>query len=143
MNLRLAAAAALAAGLLVCLPGRAPAQTPDADSGKASDVRKGAHEPTMTAKLIDAEEKAKKKSATVSVEVRGLKLVDPGAVEEKPAEGQGHLHYRVDNGPVIATTATKLSFHALTSGAHTITVGLAGNDHSPLGPSATLDVAVP
>lgn len=140
MNHRLAAAA-LAVGFLFCLLDHAPAQTPDEPVKSAS--MKGAHEPTMQAKLIDADEKAKKNSATVSVEVHGLKLIDPAAVKEKPAKGQGHLHYRVDNGPIIATTATKLSFHELASGAHTFTVILAANDHSPLGPSATLNVTVP
>ena len=139
MKPRLASAAALSLGLLAWLPARA-ADMPS-DSSKHSMM--GSHEPKLEAKLIDAEEKAKKKSATVSVEVHGLKLVDPGAVKEKPAKGQGHLHYRLDNGPVIATTATKLSFHELTSGAHTIVVVLAANDHSPLGPTATLNVTVP
>jgi hypothetical protein len=64
-------------------------------------------------------------------------------VGEKPMKGQGHLHYRVDDGPVIATTSTKLSFHDLKPGAHKIEVVLAANDHNPLGPKATLNVTVP
>lgn len=98
---------------------------------------------TLTATLIDAEKKAQKKEATVQVTVTGVVLIDPAKVKEKPRAGQGHLHYRVDDGPVIATTATKLSFHELTSGAHRITVMLAGNDHNPLGPEQTLDVNIP
>ena len=139
MDHRLALPAALALALFAGAPCRTSAQTPAAAPRKAS-AQTG---PTLSAKLIDADEKAKKKSATVVVEVRGIRLVDPGAVKEKPKKGQGHLHYRVDGGPVIATTATKLSFHELTPGAHTITVALAANDHSPLGPSATLTVTVP
>jgi hypothetical protein len=100
-------------------------------------------EPTLAAHLVDAEKKAMQKSATVVVSLSGIKVIDPGSVREQSAKGQGHLHYRLDNGPVIATTATKLSFHELTSGAHTITVVLAGNDHAALGPAATLKVTVP
>jgi hypothetical protein len=99
--------------------------------------------PTMQAKLIDPEKKAQGKSATVDVKVTGLKLTDPAAVNEKPMMGQGHLHYQVDDGPVIATTTTKLSFHGLTPGQHKIVVMLAGNDHSPLGPQETLNVTIP
>jgi hypothetical protein len=99
--------------------------------------------PTLTATLVDAEKKAQQKAATVSVKVDGIKLVDPGTVMEKPAAGQGHLHYQVDGGPIIATTTTKLSFHGLTPGAHKIVVMLAANDHTPLGPEQTLDVTIP
>lgn len=99
--------------------------------------------PTMTAKLIDSDVKARAKGAVVKVDVRGLQIVDPAAAREKAAPGQGHLHYRLDDGPVIATTATKLSFHELAPGTHTITVSLAGNDHAPLGPTETMTVTIP
>jgi hypothetical protein len=98
---------------------------------------------TLTAKLVDAEKKAQQKAATVDVKVTGIKLIDPATVNEKPATGQGHLHYQVDDGPVIATTTTKLSFHGLASGPHKIVVMLAGNDHNPLGPHETLNVTIP
>ncbi len=99
--------------------------------------------PSMTAKMVDEEAKAKKKEATIVVEVKGLKLVDPASVQEKPARGQGHLHYRLDNGPIIATTAIKLSFHEMSSGPHVIAVALAANDHSALGPLASFTVTIP
>ena len=92
---------------------------------------------------MDADAKAKKQAATVKVDVAGIKMVDPATVNEKPMAGQGHLHYQVDDGPVIATTTTKLSFHGLKPGAHHIKVMLAANDHSPLGPEKMLDVTVP
>jgi hypothetical protein len=97
----------------------------------------------MTAKLVDPEMKAKKKEATVVVDVQGIKLTDPAEAKEQPKAGQGHLHYQVDDGPIIATTAPKLSFHGLSSGTHKIVVMLAANDHSPLGPQETLTVTVP
>lgn len=99
--------------------------------------------PTLTARLVDAEKKAQQKAATVDVKVTGIKIVDPAEANEKPVAGQGHLHYQVDDGPVIATTTMKLSFHGLTPGAHKIVVTLAGNDHNPLGPQQTLNVTIP
>lgn len=99
--------------------------------------------PTLTATLVDAEKKAKQKAATVEVKTTGIELIDPAKVNEQPKAGQGHLHYQVDSGPIIATTTTKLSFHGLTAGAHKIQVTLAGNDHNPLGPQQTLEVMIP
>lgn len=98
---------------------------------------------TLTARLVDPEKKAKEKTATVEVTVGGVALTDPAKSCEKRIKGEGHLHYRVDDGPVIATTATKLSFHELTPGVHKILVMLAANDHSPLGPQETLTVTIP
>ncbi len=132
----------LALALCTCLLERAAAQQASG-FGPASALNENQVGATLTAKLIDAEQKAQKKSATISVYVRELKIVDPGSVNEKAVNGQGHLHYQLDNGPIIATTATKLSFHELSSGPHSITVALAGNNHAPLGPSATLTITVP
>ena len=114
-----------------------------ANAQSSAMMAKQGSKATLTATLIDAEKKAQKKTATVQVTVTGVDLIDPAKVNEIPRAGQGHLHYRVDDGPVIATTATKLSFHELTSGVHHITVMLAGNDHNPLGPEQTLDVNIP
>lgn len=98
---------------------------------------------SLTASLVDPEAKAKKQAATVKVTTRGVRIVDPALSGEKPVRRQGHLHYQVDDGPVIATTAPKLSFHGLKPGSHTITVVLAANDHSPLGPEQKLSVTIP
>jgi hypothetical protein len=100
-------------------------------------------QPSLTAKLVDPETKAAKKEATVEVTTTGVAMTDPASVGEKPAPGQGHLHYQVDQGPVIATPTTKLSFHGLTPGAHSIIVTLAGNDHKPLLPPQTLNITIP
>jgi hypothetical protein len=97
----------------------------------------------LAARLIDAERKALGRAATVEVDVTGIELVDPVSVNLVPSEGQGHLHYRVDEGPVVATTVKKLSFHELAPGRHAIMVMLAANDHSPLGPSQSLTLTVP
>jgi hypothetical protein len=111
---------------------------------KGPAVHPGAgHPPALSAKLVDAEKKAQKHEATVEVQVAGVQMVDPAKVNEQPAEGQGHLHYQVDNGPIIATTAAKLSFHELSAGQHKITVELVGNDHQPLGAQEILTVTIP
>jgi len=99
--------------------------------------------PTLKATLVDAAKKAQEKAATVQVHVGGIKLVDPAKSHEQPKIGEGHLHYKLDDGPVIATTTTKLSFHELSSGKHNLVVMLAGNDHKPLGPQETLIIEVP
>lgn len=99
--------------------------------------------PELSAALNDPDKKAQEQTATVEVKVSGIQLIDPAAVNEQPQKGQGHLPYHVDNGPVVATTATKLSFHELSTGSHKITVLLVGNAHQPLGPRETLTVNIP
>ena len=99
--------------------------------------------PSLETKLIGPEVSAKKASATIEAQVSGIQLVDPAKVQEKPHAGQGHLHYRVDQGPVIATTTTKLSFHELSPGKHHISVSLVGNDHKPLGPHQDREITIP
>ncbi len=98
------------------------------------------NKPTLNAKLLDMDNKAARGSATVEADVSGLEVSDPSEFNEQAKPGHGHLHYQVDDGPVIATTARKLSFHGLKAGAHTIVVSLAGNDHKPLGPEQKLTV---
>ena len=105
--------------------------------------KKQAGAATMTATLVDPEKKAQQKAATVEVKTTGIELIDPAKANEVAKAGQGHLHYQVDGGPVIATPASKLSFHGLTSGKHQIVIMLAGNDHNPLGPQQTLEVTIP
>jgi hypothetical protein len=99
--------------------------------------------PGLTVNLVGPEKKLLEQTATVEVKVLGIQLVDPATVHEQPQAGQGHLHYQVDSGPIIATTATKLSFHDLAAGVHKITVMLVGNDHQGLGPRETLTVDIP
>lgn len=131
---------AMLAGLMITVSVLAHAQYSSNTKPQTESKSQG---PTLTATLVDAAEKAQQKAATVSVKTTGIKLIDPASVNEQAKAGQGHLHYQVDDGPIIATTATKLSFHGLTAGAHKIVVMLAGNDHNPLGPQQTLDVTIP
>lgn len=133
--------AALASVLALAGTGFVRAEDMKAMTGMTSE--QGDTSASLTATLVSKEAKAKKKAATVAVKVKGIELVDPDRVHEKPKAGQGHLHYQVDDGPIVATTSKKLSFHGLTSGTHKITVMLAANDHTPLGPQQVLEVTIP
>ena len=133
---------ALAAGSFAQSYGK-PAESKPAGHEHAAQSGAAASKGELTAVLVDAANKAKQQAATVKATVKGVALVDPAQVGEKPRPGQGHLHYQVDDGPVIATTTTKLSFHGLKPGTHKIVVMLAANDHSPLGPQQALEVTIP
>ena len=97
----------------------------------------------LEASLVNADKNAARGAATVQVKVTGVEIVDPGTVGETVKKGQAHLHYTLDGGPVVATTATKLSFHGLKPGSHKLQVALAANDHSSLGVEQTLSIEVP
>jgi hypothetical protein len=132
MNLRrCVAAGTLGLGLTVI--GQAGAAIAAAESGQ----------PTLEAGLVNAEKNSARGWATVQVKVGGVELVDPASVGEVVKKGQGHLHYRLDDGPVVATTAPKLSFHDLKPGRHRIEVVLAANDHSSTGVERTVEVEIP
>jgi hypothetical protein len=97
----------------------------------------------LQASLVDMDANAAKQSAVVRVDVVGAELVDPELAKPGAKLVQAHLHYRVDDGPVIATPVAKLAFHGLTSGKHRIEVVLADSEHKPLGPSEILEVMIP
>jgi len=97
----------------------------------------------MKVTIVDLDTTRGGGSATVSVEVSDIQMVDPASVNGRVEKGEGHLHYRVGEGPVVATTATKLSFHELPPGEHRIEVTLVGNNHQPIGPREVLEVTVP
>ena len=141
-NLRLVALLSVLAGLAIALDHTAIAQNRAANEQPNANQVVG-QTATMTASLVDAEKNAKEKTATVEVRVTGVELIDPAMTNKLSMKGQGHLHYQVDNGPVIATTSPKLSFHELTPGKHKIVVILANNDHTPAGPKQTLEITVP
>lgn len=97
----------------------------------------------LEASLVDVEANAKKASAVVRVEVVGADLIDPDLATPGSKAIQAHLHYKVDDGPVIATPVAKLAFHELAVGRHRIEVVLADSEHKPLGPSQILEVTIP
>jgi hypothetical protein len=94
----------------------------------------------MSASLVEPEKNGARGWATVAVTVSGVTLTDPATAKEVPKPGQAHLHYQIDDGPIVATIAPKLSFHELKPGDHKVVVMLVGNDHAPLGPMETLSI---
>ena len=102
-----------------------------------------AADPQLDAELVDADANAAKGNALVKVAVTELRLIDADDAGPAPKHGEGHLHYQVDDGPVIATSASKLAFHALQPGNHQIHVTLVGNDHEPIGPNEIVEVMIP
>ena len=125
--------------------GSQPLDAPSTDPASANPATAGtaADQPVLEAVLVDREKKAAKREATVQVKASGINIVDPAVAGEKPRRGEGHFHYQVDGGPVVATTSAKLSFHELSPGPHIITVVLAGNDHQRLVQPVTLQLRVP
>ncbi len=81
------------------------------------------------------------RAATVRVAVVGATLAEPGTAI-RPREGHAHLHYRLDQGSVLCTTATTMTFRELSGGMHTVTVSLAGDDHKELGPRQVIPINV-
>lgn len=110
---------------------------------RSDTVTQMSKETAIDGSLVDQDRKAREKGATVKISVAGCQLTDPDTTDGRSQRGQCHLHYQLDNGPIIATTASKLSFHALSSGDHTINVMLAGNDHRALGPKKSFAVRIP
>ena len=124
-------ATALAAGPA----GPVPPEKPDEAAKPGS--------PALEATLVDASRKAAARAATVQVDVTSVRLIDPDGTTGQPVAGEGHLHYQVDDGPVIATTTTKLGFHELAPGKHDIKVVLAAHDHKPISATQTINLSVP
>jgi hypothetical protein len=100
-------------------------------------------EPALDAELMNEALNGRKAAAVIRVAVSGVELVDPDEAGAEPVAGQAHLLYRLDGGPVVATTARKLAFRELAPGSHSVAVLLAGNDGAPLGPQETLAVLIP
>lgn len=96
-------------------------QTPGVQSGGAQTESRPPVQ-MFSAILVDPQSFAEQRSVIVRVKVDGLRLVDPYETQGEPKSSEAHLHYRVDQGAIIATTATQISFHELGSGDHVITV---------------------
>lgn len=96
----------------------------------------------VRARLRDEDQNARDHIAVVEVEVLNVWLDTPQVVEQ-PGIEVGVLRYQVDRCPPVVTTATRLQFHQLKPGAHTITVAVIGADDRPITPPALLKLTVP
>ena len=113
------------------------------DSQTVQQISSNGSSQELIVELMDPENKAKKRSATVEVDVKGIRIMDPDKEKEEPRRGIGHFQYRLDEGTVIASTSRKMSFHELTPGRHKIEVSVAGSDYEPLGLKGTLYIEIP
>lgn len=98
--------------------------------------------PLFTAALVDAESNAKKHKAIVEVQTDGLTLANPAA-NNSPKLGEGHIQYRLDNGPIENSTSKTWTFEHLAHGKHLIRVALAASDNHQIGEVKSLPVSVP
>ena len=57
-----------------------------------------------------------------------------------PVDGEGHVHVKVDGEYMDATADTTYTLSGLTSGPHTLSVVLAGNDHTESAVSDSVSV---
>ena len=119
------------------------APSTDPEATRMNNPTSAAGQPVLRAELLDKDAKAAKHAATVQAQATNVTIVDPATTGERARAGQAHYHYQVDGGPIVASTASKLSFHALSPGPHQITVTLAGNDHEPIAKPVVLPVRVP
>jgi hypothetical protein len=102
---------------------------------------------TLTAELVDQEQLAAKKMATVRVTVSGVELAQLPMHETsrtKPVGGTmkshsgAHIHFQLDDGPIIVSPVTELSFAELTPGEHTLKITASSADHKPISETKTL-----
>lgn len=94
---------------------------------------------TLTVKLVDEAMLSKDKMAKVEVGVTGVKLMS----EHKGSHMGSHLHYQIDDSPIIVTSTPTLSFANLTPGKHTINVTVVDAKHSPLAGPETVEINIP
>jgi hypothetical protein len=102
-------------------------------STPSSTATKAKGNVTLTAKLMDEAMMSKDKMAMTDVKVSGVKLAHHGS----------HLHYQIDDSPIIVTNDTMLSFANLSSGKHTINVTVVDAKHQPLAGPETIEVNIP
>jgi Cu/Zn superoxide dismutase len=128
----------LLAAVLIALPIVVSAQY------KTMTENTNAQKATVTARFINEAANANKKMATVDVSVTGVTI---NAAKDIAGMGEGtmgvHLHYQLDNGPIIVTPEKKLTFANLSSGTHTIKVTVANGHHQPISETQTLTVKIP
>ncbi|PWT89692.1 MAG: hypothetical protein C5B54_08510 [Acidobacteria bacterium] len=126
---------------LLCLPMVVLAQYSSSPDTSASTASTASQNAKLTAKLVDEQSEAKQKMATVQVSVSGVTMSEMhgGDMHHQGA----HLHYQVDNGPIVVSPSKTMSFANLSSGSHTITVTVADANHQPISEPQTLNVTIP
>lgn len=98
--------------------------------------------PDFGVRLVAPDKFGKQKTAVVDVSIDGVDLVDP-ATHPRPKRDEGHIVYKVDNGPEMTTTSRRFEIQNLPPGDHIITVYLDGNDNHEISPEHRLKVYIP
>ena len=132
--MHLSAWALLAVAAWMFLPTRPVAQE-NVWQGVANGAR-------LRAQLLDKDKNLQHRLAVVQADVEGVVLTDPTGDQYKMS-GQGHVQFRLDQGPYILPLGNRIAFEGLTPGKHTIEVMLADSSYRPLGPKVELEVTVP
>ena len=96
----------------------------------------------IRAKFVDKEKNLQHRLAVIDVDVEGAVLGDP-TDQSYQMPGQGHVQFRVDNGPYILPSSNRIAFEALAPGKHTIEVTLADHNYRLMAPKIDLELDVP
>jgi len=101
-----------------------------------------ANGPRLRAQFVDKARNLEHRLAVVEVDAEGVLLADPTDSQYKMRD-QGHIQFRLDQGPYILPLGNRIAFEGLTPGKHNIEVMLADNSYRPMGPKVELEITVP
>ena len=156
--------AALAVSFPIYAETGSGAETTSKSTHKSAEIK-------LSARLVDEDQLSKEKMAMIVVTVSGVTISEnalqkgmgamrgsagtsgtTGTASGKYGTTTGsasgstagaHIHYQLDDGPIVATAAKSLAFANLTSGSHTIAVTLVNGAHAPISEQTTLTVNIP
>jgi hypothetical protein len=136
--------------LFICLSAFAQWKEPPATGSPSSELPdrttlagQAGLGPLLVASLVNPDMNARNHKAVIEVQTDGLKIVDPAAVNDEPSVDEGHIEYRLDNGPIENTTSKTWSFEHLSAGEHLIRVALVTSDNHQIGKESKLRVKIP
>ena len=98
--------------------------------------------PRLRAQFVGKARNLEHRLAVVQADVEGVLLADPTDPQYKMRD-QGHIQFRLDQGPYILPLGNRIAFEGLTPGKHNIEVMLADNSYRPMGPKVELEITVP
>jgi len=86
-----------------------------------------------TLKLLEPTQGAEVSAGTltVRVETTGLKYTMPSTTN---VDGEGHVHFTLDNRPIVMSTEPQAELKDVSSGPHTLKAELVQNDTKPFDP---------
>ncbi len=106
------------------------------DQNKTSNMNmNGMEHATVSARVENQDNK--EGMATIAVNVKGTTLTGDTA-----GMHGSHLHDQIDNGPIVVTNATNLSFAHLSPGKHTIKITAVDMNHRPISNTETVDIDI-